>query len=159
MKLNLLVFLAIISIFVLGCAQGNGTINTNPENSGKNGPAVLAGTVTKYYNFDKAHYEKSLEEGKVVFLNFYASWCPICKAEQPDLFAAFNELSNPEVVGYRIHFNDNEEDADDKEMAKKFGVTYQHTKVIINKNGEVALKSLEAYSKEKVINEINKVLP
>ena len=156
MKINLLVFLAIISIFVFGCAQGTKTIE-NPENTQDNKPIVLAGTITKYYDFDKAHYEQSLKEGKIIFLNFYASWCPICKAEQPDLFAAFNELSNQDVVGYRIHFNDNEVTDDDKEMAKKFGITYQHTKVIINKNGEVALKSLEAYSKEKVINEINKV--
>mgnify|MGYP001594024059 CR=1 FL=1 len=94
----------------------------------------------------------------MIFLNFYASWCPICKGEQPDLFAAFNELNNPDVVGYMVHFNDNEVTDDDKEMAKKFGVTYQHTKVIIDKNGNVALKSLEAYSKDKIINEINKVV-
>lgn len=158
MKLNLLVFLAIMGVLAFGCSQGDETIE-NPKNAQGNEPTVLAGTTTKYYDFGKAHYEQSLKEGKIVFLNFYASWCPICKAEQPDLFAAFDELKNENVVGYRIHFNDNEVTDDDKEMAKKFGVTYQHTKVIINKNGEVALKSLEAYSKEKVINEINKVLP
>src|SRR3989338_199794 len=120
-------------------------------------PAILEGTATKYYDFDKIHYEHLLKEGKIIFLNFYASWCPICKAEQPDLFAAFNELSNPDAVGYRIHFNDNEVTDDDKEMAKKFGITYQHTKVIINSNGDVVLKSLEEFSRERVISEINEV--
>ena len=119
---------------------------------------ILAGTKSKYYRFDKSHYEKSLAEGKVIFLDFHANWCPICKQEQPNIFEAFNELSNENVVGYQVHYNDDETNDDDKEMAKKFGVTYQHTKVIINKNGEVALKSLEAFSKERVIDEINKVV-
>ena len=118
---------------------------------------ILSGANSKYYRFDKAHYEKSLEEGKVILLDFHANWCPICKTEQPNIFAAFNELNNENIVGYEVHYNDDETNEDDEEMAKKFGITYQHTKVIIGKNGQVALKSLEVFSKDKVINEISKV--
>ena len=56
-----------------------------------------------------------------------------------------------------MHYNDDETNHDDEEMAKKFGITYQHTKVILDKKGNVALKSLEVFSKDKIINEISKL--
>ena len=117
---------------------------------------LLAGTKSPYYRFDKAHYEKSLEEGKVIFLDFHADWCPICLREKPGILDAFNELNNENVVGYEVHYNDGKTTEDEEEMAKKYGITYQHTKVVIGKNGEAMLKSLEAFSKVKILEEINK---
>ena len=57
MKLNFLVFLAILSVLAFGCAQGTETVEKQ-ENSQNNGPKVLAGSATKYYDFDKGHYEQ-----------------------------------------------------------------------------------------------------
>ena len=37
------------------------------------------------------------------------------------------------------------------EMAKKYGITLQHTKVVVNKNGQVSSKSLEGFTQEKVL--------
>ncbi len=119
---------------------------------------VLAGTTSKYLEFKKADYDKALNENKIIFLDFYADWCPVCQKEKPGILAAFNELNNENIVGYQVHFNDGQTTEDDKEMAKKYGITYQHTKVIIGKDGKVALKSLEFFSKETAINEINKVI-
>jgi len=43
---------------------------------------------------DGGHFDLSELRGKVVFLNFFATWCPPCKAEIPDL----NRLSRDEAT-------------------------------------------------------------
>jgi thiol-disulfide isomerase/thioredoxin len=117
----------------------------------------LAGTTSQYFRFDKVHYEQSLQEGKVIFLDFHANWCPICAREKPKILAAFNELDNPDIVGYEVHFNDGQTNDDDKAITKKYGIVNQYTKVILDPNDNVVLKTLEILDKERIINELQKV--
>ena len=118
---------------------------------------VLAGTeTTKYLEFNKADYEKALKEKKKILLYFYANWCPICKKEQLDTFAAFNEVSDPDLVGFRVNFRDSDTDADETNLAKDFGVSYQHTKVIL-KDGQRVLKAPDSWDKQRYLDEISKI--
>ncbi|MDP3899632.1 MAG: thioredoxin family protein [bacterium] len=120
--------------------------------------AVLAGNTAKLYDFNQADYEAALKSGKLVVLYFYASWCPICKAETADaLYPAFNELNNDKVVGFRVNFNDNDTDGNEEALAREFGIAYQHTKVFV-KDGERALKSPETWDKSRYLSEIAKNL-
>ena len=155
--------LALSMVLVYGCSSAE--VGPEPEKADNEEIEIttialtkLAGTSSPYYRFDKAHFENSLQQGKTIFLDFHADWCPICQNEKPGILAAFNELKDENAVGYQVHYNDGQTTADDREMAKKYGITYQHTKVIIGKSGKIALKSLEVFSKEKVINEINRAI-
>ena len=133
--------------------QSSGT----STNSASQIEQVLAGYVSKLYDFNKAKYDEALKSEKLVVLYFYADWCPICKAEVPKLYEAFNELTTDKVIGFRVNYNDTETDEDEKALAREFGVAYQHTKVFL-KNGERVLKSPESWEKQRYLEEINKVL-
>ena len=61
------------------------------------------------------------------------------------------------MIGFQVHYKDDEETEYNKGLARKFGVTLQHTKVIV-KNGELKSKSLESWSYQKTIDEIKKVI-
>ena len=118
---------------------------------------VLAGTEkTKYLEFSKADYEKALKEKKKILLYFYANWCPICKKEQPETFAAFNELNGPDLIGFRVNYKDSETDEDEEAIAKQFGVAYQHTKVIL-KDGKQVSKFPDSWNKQRYLDELAKI--
>jgi len=115
---------------------------------------VLAGTTTPYIEFNEADYTKANEEGKTILLYFYASWCPTCRAEQPDTLSAFDQLELDNFVGFRVKYKDGESDFE-QELARKFGVPYQHTKVIVQ-NYEMVAKSPESWDAARYLAEAAK---
>ena len=60
--------------------------------------------------------------GKVVFLNFWASWCVPCRAEAKTLEAAWRKYKDRGVVFLGANIQDKEEDA--WAFLKEFGITY-----------------------------------
>lgn len=118
---------------------------------------VLAGTAAPLLDFNKADYEKALTTHKLIVLYFYANWCPICKVEFPQTEAAFNALSNKNVIGFRVNFNDSDTDQDEVALARQFGVSYQHTKIFVKDNARV-LKSPESWDTARYLAEITKAL-
>ena len=117
--------------------------------------AVLAGTTSPLLDFHKADFDAAVRSNKLVVLYFYANWCPICRAEFPKMQAAFNELTDDNVVGFRVNFSDNETDDDEVGLARQHGIAYQHTKVFI-KNGQQVLKSPETWEQSRYVTEITK---
>lgn len=118
---------------------------------------ILAGNTSPLLEFNQTDYTKARESGKLVILYFYANWCPECRAEFPEMQDAFNTLSTSQVIGFRVNYNDNETDDAERDLAREFGVAYQHTKVFI-KNGERVLKAPDSWGQERYLEEILKVL-
>jgi thiol-disulfide isomerase/thioredoxin len=115
---------------------------------------VLAGTSSPLLAYNKTDFDVAVASGKLVVLYFYANWCPICLAEFPKMEDAFDQISGDGVVGFRVNYNDNETDADEKALARTHGVAYQHTKVFL-KNGQRVLKSPETWDTSRYLVEIN----
>ena len=61
--------------------------------------------------------------GKVLVLNFWATWCPPCVQETPALEALHRELKDAGVVLLGISVDKNEQKY--KDFLRRFGVTYQ----------------------------------
>ena len=119
---------------------------------------VLAGKSAPLLEFNKADYDAAIASDKLVVLYFYANWCPICKEEVANaLIPAFNELTTDKVIGIRINYKDSDTDADEKSLAVKYGIPYQHTKVFV-KNGKQILKAPDGWDKTRYTTEINKAL-
>ncbi len=118
---------------------------------------VLDSSNSPVLDFNQADYEQALEQEDVILLYFYAKWCPICREEIPKMYDAFEEFNTDGVIGFRVNYNDGDTDEHEENLAREFGVAYQHTKVIL-KNGERVLKSLESWGKQRYLDELEKAV-
>lgn len=115
---------------------------------------VLGGTTSPYLIFNKVDYQKALSSGKIVFLDFYANWCPICREEAPVLQEGFNSLTGTKLIGLRINWNDSDTTDDDREVANQFSIVQQHTKIIL-KNGKELSRTPESWDKTEFIKQMS----
>jgi thiol-disulfide isomerase/thioredoxin len=119
--------------------------------------AKLAGQQALLLDFVFADYQKALAANKIIVLYFYANWCPICVKEFPQMQAAFDQLTTDKIIGFRLNYNDDQVEAAEEQLARQFGVAYQHTKVILV-NGQRVLKSPQSWDQQRYLAEINKLL-
>lgn len=86
----------------------------------------------KYVEYSKTVLDSSADKRRVLY--FYANWCPICKPADQN-FKTNQNLIPEDVTIIRVNYNDTDTDQEEKDLAKKYAVTYQHTFVQIDKSG------------------------
>ena len=119
-------------------------------------PGLVGGGVSRYYDWDKAKFDQAVADGKTVYLEFSADWCPACQAQEPELIAGFAELNDPNVIGFKIHYKDGQSTDEHNALIQQYQIAYQHTKVVL-KDGKQVLKSPEAWTKDKFLEEMRKL--
>ena len=94
-------------------------------------------SVSRYVEYSKAALDQAAGNRRVLF--FYANWCPTCRPTDVDLSA--NKSKIPEdVTVIRVNYNDPETDQEEKDLARKYDITYQHTFVQIDSQGKEVTK-------------------
>ncbi len=117
-------------------------------------PLPRSSGASRYEAFTKAAYDSAKAEGKTILLEFYANWCPICAEQRPELESGFSILNNPKVAGFQVNYRDSQADTYETMLARQFGVTYQHTHVVIDGSEKVLLKSNGAWTRDDVVEKL-----
>ena len=96
-------------------------------------------------------------KGKVIILNFWATWCPPCRAEIPDFIKLYNEYRNKGLVIIGLNVDTGDVDKvrnfcekmeisypivlSNNEIKEAYGgIKYIPTTFIINRDGKIAKK-------------------
>jgi len=101
------------------------------------GDKMMKSDSSRYVEYSKAVLDQSADKRRVLY--FYATWCPSCKAANEDFTANPNKIPE-DVVVIRTNYNDQNTDQEEKDLAKKYGITYQHTFVQIDGQGKEVTK-------------------
>ena len=89
---------------------------------------------SRYVEHSKTALAKAAGNRRVLF--FYASWCPTCQPTDANLKENTGRIPEDLTV-IRVNYNDPETDQEEKDLAKKYNVVYQHTFVQIDAEGNM----------------------
>ncbi|MCX7820212.1 MAG: TlpA family protein disulfide reductase [Brevinematales bacterium] len=160
MNLKKSIFFLLVVLLLISCTKGKSS-----ETKEKSKPIAynitgedIFGNKVELYSF----------KGRVILLNFWATWCPPCKAEIPDLIKLQNDYKDKLIVfGISV-------DQDGVEVVKKFykenklnypvvmltedilnnygGVSAIPTSFVINKKGELEGKIVGMRSYDQLVS-------
>ncbi|MCX7710818.1 MAG: TlpA family protein disulfide reductase [Clostridia bacterium] len=104
-----------------------------PASESKPQPSVNAAPDFTLNDLDGNKVTLSQLQGKKVFLNFWATWCPPCRAEMPDIEKLKKETTIEDLVILAVNIGE------DKETVSKFIQKNSYSfKILLDQKGTVA---------------------
>ena len=101
-----------------GYVSGDGTVEQIPA-AKRNKPVALSGTT-----LDGASWSVAEQAGKVVVLNVWASWCPPCEKEAPELKKSAETVAAAAKPVVFMGINTRDNPSSGKATAKRQGIPY-----------------------------------
>lgn len=165
----------------LASNQNNNNTNetNNNHTSVPNSPHINIDTPrTKAIDFklkDLVGKEVSLSDfkGKKVYLNFFATWCPPCKAEMPEMQNLYEETRDSDLVILAVDLGEDTETVSkfinknkysfkvlldsNNTAAEKYQITSIPVSYIIDKDGNIVDKHIGSLTIQDMKNYINKL--
>ncbi|MBI5127325.1 redoxin domain-containing protein [Candidatus Roizmanbacteria bacterium] len=137
MKISTLIIVTVITVLLIFSGYTVFRQNSvNPNDAAEKNKPLIAEN-SHYVEYSKAAYNQAWDKRRVLF--FYASWCPICKPADESFKQNVSRIPE-DVFLIRVNYNDPDTDQAEKNLARKYGVVYQHTFVQIDQNENVVTK-------------------
>ena len=113
------------------------TLEVMMEKKVENTTVPESTSLARYVEYSKDVLDQSSSMRRVLF--FYASWCSTCRPADAD-FNKNIDLIPADLVIIRVNYDDPDTDVEEKALASQYGITYQHTFVQIDAQGNVVTK-------------------
>lgn len=132
LKTLLVALLVLGAVFVFRPASPRSEVQPTPTIS-----TPTSDNSPRYLPYSSSALDQNQDSRRVLF--FYATWCPTCRPI--DKLLSENQSKLPtDVFVIRVNYNDPDTDDSEKELARKYAVTYQHTFVQIDSAGQEVAK-------------------
>lgn len=165
----------VVAIFVLSNSQRSSTSQVEESNTKIEAGQKAPNFTTNDFSGNKVTLSQF--EGKPVFVDFWASWCPPCVGEIPEIEKIHKEFPDLVVIG--VHRTDTEDREVGATFARKLGATYLLVEdtsgeiyktltrgdfrgmpfaVFIDKNGVIVNKKTGPKTAEEMREQVSKII-
>lgn len=128
---------AVVDMTLSSKQDGNGTNSVKEEESLSGSVGIQKWEIAPNFELTTLDGETvSLHDyrGKKVFINFWATWCPPCRAEMPDMEKLYKSREDIEILAVNLTSSEQNEEVVG-EFVEDFGLTFP---ILMDRNADVS---------------------